>query len=265
MEVGPSWWNTTGRPPSARKNFRQIVRIPHHREGWPTVATANTQNVTIRGRLSFPCWTYEQAVKQDAKSKFPAKTQDDIRPKFELLLDDAQGSKLVAFVRDTFLPWCEEQGKTKQKSGLTPAQVKKLTKVLDEADWEVEGILGLIKPVSEKTAELAPEAVMTVTVKGYKGSDITKKAVVRSESDLRNPAEDLIIPERGLIMPLADTNLDLYPGSIVASTINLYAFVGANVGITATGDTAVFVADAERFGGGGAQLDEDQIFMDLDD
>jgi hypothetical protein len=229
------------------------------------MVTNNPQNVTIRGRLSFPCWTYEQAVKRDAKSKFPKADKDDVRPSFDLLLDDAQATKLVTFVRDTFLPWCLEQGKANGKSGLTAAQVKKLTKVLDEADWEVEGILGLIKPVPEKTQEMAPEAVMSVPVKGYKGSDITKKAVVRSESDLRNQADDLIIPERGLILPVGDTNLDLYPGSIVASTINLFAFVGANVGITATGDTAVFVGDAERFGGGGSALDEDDIFMDLDD
>lgn len=227
------------------------------------MASTDPQTVTIRGRLSWPQFTYADALKQNQKSKYPKK-DEDVRPNFQLLLAEAQAEKLVKHVRDVFLPWCVEQEKSGLKSGLTAAQAKKLTKILDEADWEVDGIVGLIKPVHERTAELAPEAVMSVPVNGFKGQDMELKAVVRSEDDLANPADDIIIPERGLILPIRDTNLELYPGAMVAAQLNLFAFTGANVGITASASTAIFVGHADRFGGGGA-IDEDEVFMDLDD
>lgn len=226
-------------------------------------ATKDPQSILIRGRLSWPKFTYAEALKQNASSKFPKK-DEDVRPNFQLLLDETQADKLVTHVRDVFLPWCVEQGKNKDKSGLTEAQAKKITKVLDEADWEVDGVMGLIKPVHEKTKPLAPEAVMSVPVNGFKGQDLTLKAIVRSESELANPTDDLIIPERGMILPVADTTHELYPGSIVAAELNLFAFVGANVGITASTSDVVFIRDADRFGGGGG-IDEDELFMDLDD
>lgn len=229
------------------------------------MAEKNPQNVTIRGRLSWPVWTYDEAVKRDAKSKFPKKSKDDVRPGFDLLLDEVQGEKLINHLKDVFFPWCLEMEKQSGKSALSAAQVKKLTKILDEAEWEVDGIVGLIKPVHEKSQEMAPEAVMAVKVNGFKGQDLERKAIVRDETQLRNNVDDVIIPERGLIMPVSDTTLELYPGSVVAATINLFAFTGANVGVTASTSTAVFVADADRFGGGGSTLDEDDIFMDLDD
>lgn len=229
------------------------------------MAEKNPQNVTIRGRLSWPVWTYDMAVARDAKSKFPKKDKADVRPGFDLLLDEVQAEKLINHLKDVFLPWCIEQEKAGNKSALSAAQVKKLTKILDEAEWDVDGIVGLIKPVHEKSQEMAPEAVMSVKVNGFKGQDLERKAIVKDEGQLKNPVDDIVIPARGLIMPVADTTLELYPGSVVAATLNLFAFTGANVGITASTSTAVFVADAERFGGGGSTLDEDDIFMDLDD
>lgn len=223
----------------------------------------NPQNVTLRGRLSWPNLTYAQALAQNARSKFPKK-DEEVRPNFQLLLEEDQADKLVAHLRDVFLPWCKEQGKAKEKSGLEDKHVKKLLRVLDDADWETEGILGLIKPVHEKTAELAPEAVMAVQVNGFRGQDLELKAVVRSEDDLRNPIDDFVIPARGAVLPIEDTNLELYPGAVVAAQLNLFAFVGANVGITASTPTVVFVRDAERFGGGGG-LDEEDLFMTIED
>lgn len=226
------------------------------------MATKNPQDILIRGRLSWPNFTYAQALKQNQTSRFPKK-DEDVRPNFQMLLDEVQAEKLVTHLRDVFIPWCVEQGKNKEKSGLTEAQAKKLLKVLDEADWEVDGILGLIKPVHERTVDLAPEAVMSVPVNGYKGRDLELKAVVTDESQLANPTEDIIIPERGLVLPVADTTLELYPGSTVAAQLNLFAFVGANVGITASTDVVVFVRATERFGGGGG-FDEEELFMELD-
>ena len=100
------------------------------------MVTNDPQTVTIRGRLSFPNFTYAAALKQNLKSKFPKK-EEDVRPNFQLLLNEVQGDKLVAHVRDVFIPWCVEQEKAGAKSGLTAAQAKKLTKILDEGDWEI--------------------------------------------------------------------------------------------------------------------------------
>lgn len=221
----------------------------------------NPQEITVRGRLSWPTWTYAEALKRNPKSKFP-KPDDEVKPSFSLLLGEAHAEKLVNHLKDVFLPWCLEQEKAGAKSALTAAQVKKVTRILDEADWETDGVFGLIKAVHEKSRDLAPEAVLELKVNGFKKRDIELKAVVKDESQLANPTDDLIIPARGLILPVEDTKLELYPGSIVASTINLFAFVGAQVGITASASTAVFVGDADRFGGGGNAIDEDEMFMD---
>ena len=48
------------------------------------------------------------------------------------------------------------------------------------------------KPVHEKTAELAPEAVATIKVIGPKGGDIEQKAIVHDEDELAVPDPDLI-------------------------------------------------------------------------
>lgn len=231
-----------------------------------TPVTSNPQNVTIRGRLSWPVWTYDQALKRDATSKFPAKDKADVKPSFDLLLSETHAERLVNHIKDVFLPWCEEQGKNGDKSGLTAAEAKKIRKVLDEGEWDVEGILGLIKPVHEKSQDLAPEAVMAVTVKGFKGRDLERKAIVKSVDQLKVDDGNTTVPSKGMIVDIDDTKLELYPGCIVAATINLYAFVsGKTPGITASAGAAIFAADAERFGGGGTVVDEDAIFMDDDE
>lgn len=221
------------------------------------------QVITLRGRLSWPNFTIEQALALNAKSKFP-KANDKVRAGFTLLLEQEQLDKLVKHLTDVFLPWCVDQGKSKERSGLTAAQAKRLQKILDEAEWDVEGIVGLIKPVHERTQELAPEAAVEVPVNGLPGRDIDQKAIVRSEDDLRNPLDDIDIPARGMIMDIADTKFELYPGCEAVAQLNLFAFTGANVGITSSASAAIFVADNERFGGG-VDLDEDDIFMDIDD
>lgn len=223
------------------------------------------QNITIRGRLSWPNWTYADALKQNVKSKFPKK-DDEVRPSFNLLLTQARTQRLVTHLTDVFLPWCAEQEKNGGKSGLSAAHIKKLNRILADQDWEADGVMGLIYNVHEKTKELAPEAVSSVKVNGFKGRDLDLQAVVKSEADVKAPADDLIIPDRGLILPVNDTKLELYPGSVVAATINLFAFVSANQpGITANTSTAIFVEHDDRFGGGGALIDEDSVFMDDDE
>jgi len=230
------------------------------------VASDNPQNVTLKGRISFPAFTYAEALKRDAKSNFPKPDKADVRPGFDLLLTQAQADKLVTHLRDVFLPWCIEQEKAgNNKSALTAAQAKKLLRVLDAGEWDVDGIVGLISAVHEKTAELAPEATMSVKVNGPKGQDLPRKAVVKSKDQLKNQVDDVVIAPRGEIFPLEDTTLDIYPGAYVAATLNLFAFTGANVGITASTGAVIFVEDRDRFGGGGAVIDEDDIFLDDDE
>lgn len=222
------------------------------------------QIITIRGRLSWPNWTYADALKQNLKSKFPKK-DDEVRPSFNLLLTQARTQRLVTHLTDVFLPWCLEQEKSGDKSGLSAAHVKKLNRILSDQDWEADAVMGLIYKVHEKTQDLAPEAVTSVKVNGFKGRDLEQQAVVHDEADVKAPADDLIIPDRGLILPVNDTKLELYPGSVVAATINLFAFVSASQpGITANTSTAIFVEHADRFGGG-SFVDEDSVFMDDDE
>lgn len=234
------------------------------------MASTNPQEITVKGRISFPVFTYDQAVARDAKSKFPKKDKNDIRPGFDLLLTQTMLEKLTTHLRDVFLPWCIEQEKLgdKGKSKLTAAQAKKITKIIDEGDYEVDQVVGLIRAVHETTAELAPEAVATLKVNGMKGRDLNLKAVVKSTDDL-NPLDDrnddIILPPRGEIMDLDRTKLEIYPGAYVAATINLFAFTGANVGITASTGSVIFLDHRDRFGGGGETIDEDDIFLDDDE
>lgn len=222
----------------------------------------NPQEITLRGRLSFPNLTIPQALAQNKKSKFP-KADEDVRPNFQLLVTDDQQDKLIAHVKNVFLPWCLEQGKAGAKSGLTEAQVKKLTKILDAKEWDVDPLQGLLKPVHEKTAALAPETVACIPVNGFKGRDIKVKAVVKSEAQLANPHSDILIPPAGKILDIEDTKLELRAGYYVGATLNLFAYTGANVGISASTETIVLLNEAEPFGGG-SSFDED-VFMDLVD
>ena len=223
------------------------------------------KDLTIKGRVSYPTFTYAEAVSRNVKSKYPKADVNTIRPSVDLLLAPSAAEKLVEYLLGEFLPYVEGLGKQDAKGGLSAGEVKLLKRALNEADWETEGVLGLIRPVGEKTKELAPEAVLSLKVNGLQKTDFDLKAVVRSADQLANPMDDLIIPDRGTILPLSDTKLDLYPGSNAGATINLWAFVsGKTPGITASTGTIVFLSDNERFGGGGG-LDEDAIFADFDE
>ena len=230
------------------------------------MATVTPQNVVVRGRLSFPSFTVLQALALNERGKPQYKKPvDKVRPSFSLVVEQAALDKLITHLVDVLLPWSEQQFAAKEKGGLEPKLMTKLKKIIDAGDWENDPVLGLIKPVHEKTAPLAPEGVATVKVNGYAGTDIIQKAIVRELDELQNPLDDIIIPSRGKIMPIEDTKLELYPGSIVSTEINLFPFeTSGQPGITGSASTVVLVGDAERFGGGGA-LDEDSIFMDLED
>lgn len=222
----------------------------------------NPKVVTIYGRLSFPNFQYAQAVTRNAKSNYP-KDAADVTPDFNLLVEQTQLDKLRDHVRTHFLPYCLEQSnKGEKRDALTDKEVKRILGVMD-GDLENQPPYICIKPVPEKTAVLAPEAVASVKVVGNKGVDIELKAIVNSEDELAVPDPDLIwTPDTRLIRPIGQTVHQMYGGCYVAATLNLYAFIsGSAPGFSASAAVAVFKADGERFGGG-ASVDEDEIFDD---
>jgi hypothetical protein len=102
--------------------------------------------------------------------------------------------------------------------------------------------------------------VATIKVIGTKGVDMELKAIVNSEDELLVPDPDLI--QFPVIKPIGQTVHSMYPGAYVAATLNLYAYHNGKLpGFSAGASVAVFKADGERFGGG-ATIDEDEMFLD---
>ena len=219
------------------------------------------KNVTVYGRLSFPTWTAKEAYDLSQKGSYPAADVASSTPSFMLLVTDAQWSKFYKHATEVFLPYCVEQNKKGEKrDSLTAAEVKALTDCLD--DLANAALNTPAKVVHEKSAELAPEAVATIKVLGSKGQDMDLKAIVNDESELAVPDPDIL--SFPVVRPIAQTTHQMYPGALVAVTLNLYAYHnGKHAGFSAgaASNTAVFKADAERFGGSGS-VDVDEMFMD---
>lgn len=219
----------------------------------------NPKTVTIYGRLSFPTFTAQEAYDRSLKGDYPAKSVQDAKPDFQLLVENHQLEKLVNHIETVFLPYCVEQEKNGEKKD-------KLTK--KEADDLLKQVKSVsdspyntpLKPVHEKTAPLVPECVATVKVIGNAGVDMDLSAIVTDEDDLVvNDGSILSFP---VVRPINETKFSMYAGAMVACTLNLYAYHnGKNPGFSAGGSTAVFKADADRIGGG-VTVDEDEIFAD---
>lgn len=219
------------------------------------------KNVTIYGRLSFPTFDYQQAVAKNAKSQYAKADPADVTPDFNLLLERAQLDKLRNHILNEFLPYCVEQEKKGEKrDALTQAQADKIAKIIESEDWEDQPPYICIKPVPEKTMDLAPEALASVKVLGNKGTDIVQQAIVQDESELAVPDPDRV--SYPAILPIGQTVHTLYGGCYAAATLNLYAYIsGKQPGFSAAASVCVFKADGDRFGGGVA-VDEDEMFLD---
>lgn len=218
------------------------------------------QNVTISGRLSFPVWTAQMAYERSQKGSYPAASPAEAKPEFTLLIEQPMLDKMRTHIVDNFFPFCIEQDKEQAKSNrLSAAEVADLTTQIMKPDFA--GVYNTpFKPVSEKSAELAPECVAAVKVIGNKGVDIDQRAVVHSEAELLIPDPKLV--SFPTVRPLGATVHQLHAGYIVGVTINLYAYHNGKLpGFSAGGSVCVFKAEADRFGGGVA-IDEDAMFMD---
>lgn len=219
----------------------------------------NEKTVTIYGRLSFPSFTAKEAFDLSQKGSYPAADVASASPSFMLLVNDTQWTKFYKHATEVFLPYCAEQHKKGEKrDALDPKEVVALKACLD--DLANATLNTPAKPVHEKSAPLAPEAVATIKVIGTKGVDMDIKAIVNDESELSVPDPDIL--SFPIVKPIGQTVHQMYPGALVAVTLNLYAYHnGKHPGFSAGGNTPVFKANAERFGGS-VDVDEDAIFLD---
>lgn len=220
----------------------------------------NPKTVTIYGRLSFPTFTAKEAFERSLKGSYPAADIASAAPDFQLLVEQAQYDKFLKHVTDVFFPYCLEQSKNGEKRDvLDDKEIKKLLADIT-GDLTDQVYNTPVKPVHEKTAPLAPEAVAAIKIIGNKGTDMELKAIVNNEDELAVPDPDLLTFP--VIKPIGQSVFSMYPGCYVAVTTNLYAYHnGKNPGFSAGAGVAVFKADGDRFGGG-VTIDEDEIFAD---
>lgn len=220
----------------------------------------NPKTVTIYGRLSFPTWTAQEAYDRSQKGQYPAKDVASAAPDFQLLVEQGQFDKFMTHVENVFFPYCIAQSDAGEKKDvLDKSEVKKLMEGM-QGDLADQTFNTPVKPIHEKTAPLAPEAVAAIKVIGSKGQDMELRAIVQSEDELLVPDPDqLTYP---IIKPIGQTVHSMYAGCYVAVTCNLYAYHnGKHPGFSAGASVAIFKADGDRFGGGTA-VDEDEIFAD---
>lgn len=222
---------------------------------------ADKTNITIYGRLSFPVFSYAEAVARNAKSPTPNPDPTKVTPEFNLLLEQPQFEKFRDFCLKEFLPFCEEQFKAGEKrNALSPQDVARLVKLIESGDWDAQPPYIPIKSVSEKSLALMPDAVVSVKVKGQRGVDIEQRALVYEEDELVVP--DPSKPFVKGVFPINKTVHTLYPGCYAGATLNLYSFLSGKLpGFSASAGVCVFKTDADRFGGGTA-VDEDALFED---
>jgi hypothetical protein len=221
---------------------------------------SNPKNVTIYGRLSFPVFTAKEAYDKSQGSQYPAKEISEAKPNFMLLVEQPQLDKLQAHILNEFFPYCLQQSKDGEKSDvLSATEIKDLTKQVKGPDYD--GVYNTrLKTGRGKSAALAPECVAAVKVLGTAGTDIELKAIVNGEDELVVPDPDLL--SWPVIKPISATVHSMYPGALVAVTLNLYAYHNGKLpGFSAGANVAVFKANADRFGGGVA-IDESEIFLD---
>ena len=215
--------------------------------------------ITLSGRLSFPKFTAQEAYDSSLKGKYPDKSVGEAKPNFQLVLDQSQLDKLVTFLQDEFLPFIGARIKAGEKKNVfAKADLDDILAGLASSTWESKLYQLPIKDINEKTAEMAPEGVASISIKGRAGGRIEQKAIVQDEAEVVNPDYVYTNP---VILPINDTVHEMYAGCNVKVTVNFYAYTGAKPGISAGASTVVFHRDNSPFSGGLA-VDEDAMFMD---
>jgi len=225
------------------------------------MAAQAPSNITVAGRLSYPVFTQAAAVVRNGTSQYPKK-DDAIAPEYNLLLEQVGLDKITKFILDEFLPGLTAQFKAgdKKYEKFDAKTVSRLEEAIQAGDWDTQPPYLFIKPVPEKTVELAPEAVAMIKINGNRGQDLELKAIVRTEAELAIPDNDVL--DYPLIKNIGQTVHEMYAGCVAGTTLNLYAYINGKLpGIAAGGPKLVFKSDADSFGGGAA-LDEEALFLD---
>lgn len=217
-------------------------------------------NLTVAGRLSYPVFTYAEALERNTKSQY-AKKPEQVAPEYNILLEQAALDKTVKYLLDVYVPELRELIKTdKRLEKMTPKHIDMIAKKIEGKDYDTIAPYLPLRAVPEKTQDMAPEAVAMLKVVGNRQQDLELKAVVRGEDELLIPDNDIL--DYPVIRPLKETVHEIYAGAVVGTTLNFYGYMsGANPGLGAGGPKLVFKSDADRFGGGVA-LDEDALFAD---
>ena len=220
---------------------------------------STAKNGTYTGRLSFPTLTAKAAYDLSLRGSYPAASEDVASPSFQLLLTQPQLDTFIA-QGEAFLAECvANEAAGAKKDALTQVEADFLLADI-KGDLAAQRYNTPLKAVSDKTAELAPEAVATLKVIGPKGGAIQVKAIAKSQKDIA-PTSDHIWT-KPVILNIEETVHELYAGCVAKVTVNLYSYKnGKNPGFSAGGSIVVFSADGDRFGGGNA-LDEDSMFLD---
>lgn len=218
-----------------------------------------------RGAITYSQFTMAQAIANNNNRTQYKKDDDKVAPQIQFLLDQTQVDRLVTHIRDTYLPEALERSKRgEKKNAFDQKQVDKIKRALDERPaegWQAESPYLPIKQVYAKTLTVAPWAVATLSFAGTAGRDIEQLARVNDDKELRVPDPNLL--SFPVLQPIERTVHELYPGAWAYATLNLNGYVSSasNFGISAYGNTVVFLEDRDRLAGG-SQLDEDDIFMD---
>lgn len=218
-------------------------------------------SVQFYGRSSYPALTAQQAFDQSQRGQFPAKSLEEAAPNLNLLVTDTQKKRVEDYLIKEFLPFCVEQYKVgnKEKYAMPQEDVDKLIAAIQGDPANAEYNIPF-KILSDKSAELAPEAVGVVKVMGAKGTDFVLKAAVHNENELADPMSDVL--KFPCILPLEETTHEFYPGCVIGLKVVAYSYYnGKRPGVSLSADTLVWRADADRFGGGAGDVDEDEFFL----
>lgn len=218
-----------------------------------------------RGAITYSQFTMDAALKANEKSQYAKTNLSEVAPVVQFLLDQVQLDKLIAHIKDVYLPEAVKRSAAGEKRDAFDAKLaKKIEQALSEGqaeNWENVPPYLPIKKVYAKTLDIAPWAVGTLKITGSAGRDIEQLARVRDESELKVPDPGLI--QFPALVPINQSVHELYPGAWAHATINLSGYYQnpGNFGISAYSNTITFLEDRDRLGGGFG-VDEDDIFMD---
>lgn len=225
------------------------------------------KKLNIRGGVTYSDFTYDQALKSNERSDPKYKKSDltKVAPQVQLLLDKVQRDRVIAHLRDVYVPeTIKRSAAGEKKDAFEKKYADKILAALEE--WSTDVVADApphlpIKKVYPKTLVVAPWAMATLKFTGTKEKDLELLARVNDESELKVPDPNLLTFP--VLQPIGRTVHDLYPGAWAYATLNLSGFfmTPGNYGISAYANTLVFLEDRDRLSGG-AGLDEDDIFMD---